>query len=261
MNKYISPIAIDLGAKNTGVVFTHYKEGEEPQSHKGTTFVLDVNNFTVSQKDRLVNRHRMRGEQRRKLAKRLFFLILEKEYGLKQEQTKIWELIRGLLNRRGFTYLQEESESDEKITIPLEFAKYIFPEEFKDCKIDVLDFIREQADEDENKALSLWKNLRDKDCKDDTKNFLIDYTDYSRRDSENYVKQIKETTKGLIKEIEQGNKPRKKYLEEIWADIQGNAELERLLTKSTKPISLKQFYHLIGHISNRVVAKFDFMLV
>ena len=250
MNKYVSPIAIDLGAKNTGVVFTHYKEGEEPLSHKGTTFVLDVNNFTVSQKDRLVNRHRMRGEQRRKLAKRLFFLILEKEYGLKQEQSKIWEFIRGLLNRRGFTYLQEESEGDEIITVPLEFAKYFFPEEFKDCKKDVLDFIREQADEDESKALVFWKHLRDKDCKEKIKQFVEEYTDYSRRDSESYLKQIKETANGLITEIEKGNKPRKKYLEEIWTDIQDNAEIERLLTKSTKPISLTQFYHLIGHISN-----------
>ncbi len=250
MNKYISPIAIDLGAKNTGVVFTHYIEGAEPLSHKGVTFVLDVNNFTVSQKERLVNRHRMRGEQRRKLAKRLFFLILEKEYGLKQEQIKIWEFIRGLLNRRGFTYLQEESEGEESVTVPLDFAKYIFPDEFKDCKEDILDFIREQADEDENKALTLWKNLRDKDCKEELKKFIEEYTDYSRRDSESYLKQIKETAKGLIKEIEQGNKPRKKYLEEIWADIQINAELEKLLSKSTKPISLKEFYHLIGHISN-----------
>ncbi len=250
MNKYISPIAVDLGAKNTGVVFSHYKEGEEPISHRGVTFVLDANNFTFSPKDRLVNRHRMRGEQRRKLAKRLFFLILDKEYGLKQEQSKIWEFIRGLLNRRGFTYLQEESESDEKITVPLDFAKYFFPKEFENCKKDVLDFIREQADEEEAKALTVWKTLRDTDKKEELQKFLAEYSDYTRRDSESYLKQIKETAKGLIKEIEQGNKPRKKYLEEIWIDIQKKSELTKLLAKSKKPISVKEFYHLIGHISN-----------
>lgn len=69
---YISPIAIDMGAKSTGVYFTHYPQGEEPLSTQGKTFSIDTTNFTLSLKDRLSNRHRMRAQKRRKLAKTLF---------------------------------------------------------------------------------------------------------------------------------------------------------------------------------------------
>lgn len=40
MNKCNSPIAIDLGAKNKWVVFTHCIEGTEPIYHKDFTLVF-----------------------------------------------------------------------------------------------------------------------------------------------------------------------------------------------------------------------------
>ncbi|MBE7410992.1 MAG: type II-B CRISPR-associated RNA-guided endonuclease Cas9/Csx12 [Leptospiraceae bacterium] len=279
MKNYISPISLDLGALNTGAVFTHFIEGEEPDSHNGVTFVLAPNDFQVSQSNRLVNRHRMRGEQRRKLAKRLFFLILEEEYGLTQKENKLWEFIRGLLNRRGFTYIQEEGENDtvETIEIPIEFAKFIFPEQFKKIKSNqndtIVQYIHDKANGEEKDAISFWKTLRDEKVESRLKEFQEDFSEsYTTNECKKFLSRIREISDRLIKEFELGNKHRKKYFEEIYLDLKEfqldeddpdfspkKKPIEELLSSAKKKISLEEFYKLIGHISNlqlRVLRKY-----
>jgi len=258
--QYISPISLDLGAQNTGTLFSHYKQGEEPISHKGATFILDSNNFTFSQKKRTTNRHRMRSQQRRKLAKRLFFLILDKEYGLKEEDTPVWKFIRGLLNRRGFTYLQEEI-TEETTQVPLEYAQFLFPEEFENCKIEVLEFLRQLANEDQQKALQTWKKIYEfKNYAKKEKEFQKENQDYDSKTLKNFSKTLKNITGALIKAVvEQGNKHRKVYLEEICFDIKNSQDLKDLLTKAKNPITTKEFFHILGHISNlqlRILRKY-----
>ncbi|MFN3603238.1 MAG: type II-B CRISPR-associated RNA-guided endonuclease Cas9/Csx12 [Leptonema sp. (in: bacteria)] len=249
--KFISPLSIDLGAKETGVLLAHYKEDKEPISLKGVVVSLDPNQFTISLKDRLANRHRMRSEKRRKLAKRLFFLILESEYGLKEENTPIWKFIRGLLNRRGFTFLQEETNELSKEEIPLEFMQSFFPEDFKNCKSDVLDYIRKKANDDLESAKEFWKKLEQFNYNKKEKEFLKEYENvYTNDDFKNFTNTIQAFTKALIKEIEEGSKHRKVYLKEIKEDILNSKDLKNLLKTAKKKITPEEFFSLIGHISN-----------
>ncbi len=70
--KIISPIAIDMGAKNTGVYLNHFTQGEDPTTSgniAGKTIVIDSSNITWSQAGRTQNRHQIRSKERRKLAK------------------------------------------------------------------------------------------------------------------------------------------------------------------------------------------------
>ncbi|WP_424946767.1 hypothetical protein [Candidatus Spongiihabitans sp.] len=72
--KIISPIAIDMGAKNTGVYLNHFVQGEDPTTSGnslGKTIVIDSQKITWSQVGRTQKRHQIRGNKRRKLAKRL----------------------------------------------------------------------------------------------------------------------------------------------------------------------------------------------
>jgi hypothetical protein len=107
-NKIISPIAIDMGAKNTGVYLNHFEQGEDPTTsgnRQGKTIVIDGASITWSQAGRTQKRHQIRTNKRRKLSKRLLKLVLN-EYGIKPD-LKQQEYLNGLLNRRGYTYLVE----------------------------------------------------------------------------------------------------------------------------------------------------------
>ncbi len=113
----ISPIAIDLGAKTTGLFTTSYTAGEALDSTQiqfnGKTVEVGKN-ITFAQGPRTVKRHQRRGFARRKLAKRLFQVIMKSDFNIdllalpKKER----EAVFGLFNRRGFTYFQEEIDEE-----------------------------------------------------------------------------------------------------------------------------------------------------
>ncbi|MGD8690616.1 MAG: hypothetical protein PVI37_11830, partial [Gammaproteobacteria bacterium] len=120
-NRTISPIAIDLGAKYTGVLLPHYEAGEDVTETKiFGLVVVNSDKMTWSQQPRRQKRHQMRGYKRRKMAKRLLWLILAHEYGMeRQEQPcEVAAFINGLLNRRGFTYLAEELD-ESALRVPV----------------------------------------------------------------------------------------------------------------------------------------------
>ncbi|KAF3978400.1 MAG: hypothetical protein HFP77_02075, partial [Methylococcales symbiont of Iophon sp. n. MRB-2018] len=111
MNKIISPIAIDMGAKNTGVYLNHFEQGEDPTTSgnkQGKTIVIDSASITWSQADRTGKRHQIRTSKRRKLSKRLLKLILD-EYDIKPNQVQN-EYLSGLLNRRGYNRIEITEE-------------------------------------------------------------------------------------------------------------------------------------------------------
>lgn len=86
-SKIISPIAIDLGAKYTGVVLPQYEAGEDvTETSPSGLLVVNTDRMTWSQQPRRQKRHQMRGYKRRKLAKKPLWLILEKEYGVSRDK-------------------------------------------------------------------------------------------------------------------------------------------------------------------------------
>ena len=140
MNKrIISPISIDLGAKNTGVYFAHYTAGSSLDLFKkqgkkaGKVYQLDSNNYTYLMAERTAKRHQRRGFDRRQMAKRLFKLIWGKHFGLKWDNDNdnyVQQTISFLMNRRGFTFLTEEYDTEILSRFPKEAYEKL-PDELK----------------------------------------------------------------------------------------------------------------------------------
>ncbi len=109
----ISPIAIDLGAKNTGVYFAHYEAGKTlgEIEKAGRVYQLEKDAYTLLMQERTSKRHQRRGFDRRQIVKRLFKLIWVEYFKLPWNKD-IQQLISFLLNRRGFSYLTEEYDAD-----------------------------------------------------------------------------------------------------------------------------------------------------
>ena len=136
----ISPLSIDLGAKNTGVYFAHYPADYSLDSvnssdfkKSGKVYQLEKDKYTLLMAKRTAARHQRRGYDRRQMVKRLFKLIWEKHFKLPWDKDT-QQTISFLLNRRGFTFLQEEYDTEILSRFP-EAAYKKLPEELqKDIK-------------------------------------------------------------------------------------------------------------------------------
>ena len=126
MKTYISPIAIDLGAKHTGVYRAFYQAGCKPNEidRSGVVYNLERDKYTILMKDRTQKRHQRRGFDRRQMAKRLFRLIWEKELKLEWNDN-VSKVIGFLFNRRGFSYLTEEYDSELLSQFPTELFEIL----------------------------------------------------------------------------------------------------------------------------------------
>ena len=114
--KIISPIAIDMGAKNTGVYYAKYERDSSFEEIEKQGQVLVYDKYTPLLKDRTANRHARRGYQRKKLAKRLLVLILKHYFNFPAKQHA--QAIGFLLNRRGFTFLDEAYSKEHLANFP-----------------------------------------------------------------------------------------------------------------------------------------------
>ena len=132
--QFISPISVDLGAKNTGVYFAHYEAGsalDEIQNKKGKVYQLEKDKYTLLMQNRTANRHQKRGFDRRQMVKRLFKLIWTKHFKLEWNKD-IQQTISFLLNRRGFTFLTEEYDPEVLKEFPSEIINHKdFPRELR----------------------------------------------------------------------------------------------------------------------------------
>ena len=163
-NKIISPISIDLGAKNTGVYFAHYEERSSIENieKEGKVYQLEKDKYTLLMANRTAARHQRRRYDRRQMVKRLFKLIWEKHFKLQWDED-VQQTISFLLNRRGFTFLTEEY--DEKILsqFPKE-AFWLLPEEFKfvahkNGEYDFASALTEWANEGEEKVKNCFDSI------------------------------------------------------------------------------------------------------
>jgi len=135
MTKIISPIAIDMGGKYTGIYMPHYLRGTlpEPENSVMATIVAseDGDKITWSQINRTQTRHRIRSNKRRKLAKRMLMVVLQ--HALNRELTaNEWNALSGLLNRRGYNRLEVEIDLSCLENTNEEFFAAILPEFFTD---------------------------------------------------------------------------------------------------------------------------------
>ena len=114
MSEKVLAIAIDLGAKNTGVYSSFYNKGDllENLEHKqGKVYELSKDSYTLLMNDRTAKRHQRRGIDRKQLVKRLFKLIWINQLKLEWSDS-IQQSISFLLNRRGFSFLTEQYNTE-----------------------------------------------------------------------------------------------------------------------------------------------------
>lgn len=115
MSDFVSPISVDLGAKNTGVFFSHYSAHAAARAGlcavrdgaQGRVYELEKDSYTLLMVGRTAARHARRGHDRRQMAKRLFRLIWREAMGL-EWTAEVAQAVGFLMNRRGFSFLAEE---------------------------------------------------------------------------------------------------------------------------------------------------------
>ena len=116
-------IAIDMGAKHNGVLFIKSNH-DEIEDKKAVDIAINENSINFSKKSRRENRHKDRSIQRRKVAKRLLKELIDwKSFNQAQQ-----ELILGLLNNRGYTFISVENEFEALEDITAEFIDTYLPE-------------------------------------------------------------------------------------------------------------------------------------
>ncbi len=268
----ISPIAIDLGAANTGVQFLHdvkfsgNKGVVEVSENIGKTFVFDSSQIQFLQKERTAKRHSLRGLKRRKMVKRLLRCFLNHHKIEYQQFAKEIDFLNGLLNRRGYTYAQEG--------LDLEFLKQkdvskIFFALLKDTK-----FKDTKAKTAARFCLEDMAELELEDLKECRKALLVDMDEYKRLADEklgqtekkdidgkkkrkglldNLRKNLEGYVEKLIQEQEEGAKHRKTYLKNIQDDFKLLKKRKGFgLANLLQNLNLKEeeFLRFIGNISN-----------
>jgi CRISPR system subtype II-B RNA-guided endonuclease Cas9/Csx12 len=253
MGKVFSPIAIDCGAVNTGVFLSH-----EDQKVGLLIRIPDGrdDNLKLSQQSRTAKRHQQRGYKRRKLAKRLFRVILRDQYKIDffELEENVQEFISGLFNRRGYSFFSSDEDNSEK----LQEADLLFFTEY------LGDFFTDDAEVDEqlsrmsndlgeigklSASLAALKLSKDDDFfKDDPKRVKF---------YEGVIRELKDITGNILRADKEGHLPRKKYFENIKNDINSNDEILSQIYKTG--LNSEKFYHLVCNISNlqlRVLRKY-----
>jgi CRISPR system subtype II-B RNA-guided endonuclease Cas9/Csx12 len=255
-NRTISPIAIDLGAKYTGVLLPHYEAGEDVTETKiFGLVVVNSDKMTWSQQPRRQKRHQMRGYKRRKMAKRLLWLILAHEYGMeRQEQPcEVAAFINGLLNRRGFTYLAEELD-ESALRVPVAALAELPGGLFNQSEPLEEQLARILSNPD--KARKLLRDENFPHTKTDCRNAISDQFKNEKKEIVAAWEQIHNACEKVDKSENDGHRPRRDYLENIALDINESEILSQSLPEA---LSQKALGRLIGHISNlqlRVLRKY-----
>ncbi|WP_422474353.1 type II-B CRISPR-associated RNA-guided endonuclease Cas9/Csx12 [Endozoicomonas sp. ALB032] len=248
MTTIISPIAIDLGAKYTGVHTMHYHQGEDPRNsplNSGYVLLLDDDNFQLSQQGRTQVRHQGRNYDRRKLAKRLLLTILKDIYAVNPYtwSEKDREFLFGLLNRRGFNRFDDESLSKPPACSPSAF-EHIIPE--LAGYNDIEEWLQRTAEDSSaiHEAIERLGKTRDF-----SKGLPAEWRD-DKKIIESAHKYMCEFLKTRINAHEEGHLHRRDYLQNIASDIclEKDGKLKEIFSQT--PLSVDEFSKLIGHVSN-----------
>ncbi|WED21081.1 type II-B CRISPR-associated RNA-guided endonuclease Cas9/Csx12 [Vibrio sp. JC009] len=247
--KTISPIALDMGAKYTGVYLSQYQQGDTPEcAEKTGMVVMHSDAMTYSQVDRTARRHQSRTAKRRKMAKRLLWLLLDKCYQIQFHSLGRTEreAINSLLNRRGFTYLSENVDEALLAVLPAEpYALYYHADLPRTGNLlEAYQVITSVVD-----TAKAFKNSEQYslNAKEFEKVLPDDYKE-NKKQLSNGLKALRQGVDSFIKAELDGHKIRSAYLDNIRADIVNHADYQFL--RDLLPVPPEQFANLVGHISN-----------
>lgn len=245
---FISPIAIDLGAKNTGIFTSTYRPGEllSNEDIPKLGYLLQMGDIQLSQASRRVKRHQLRGNRRKKLVRRLLFLILKAEFGITEISRTASEFIQGLLKRRGFSYISENINEDVLKTADLEFFSK-FTEGEINQKISLLNQLLDFSQDLKWVHSILEKELFEKNKKE-LKLFLKSKNIELTPELQEQIESTKTYLQTVIQSKQDGHKHRRDYLKNISKDIE--AKWKSFPEFKSSNLTPKEFANLLGHLSN-----------
>ena len=225
---HLSPIAIDLGAKFTGVSISHLESPEELPTRSNTlnqVLQFDKDNFTLSQESRRQTRHRIRNKKRNKFVKKVAEQILT--YLLKRSITSTERVaICHYLNNRGYTYLDDKLE------------EYV--------SNDVINVLSTWYSSSPENHIAEW--LLDKMKSDE---FLKDFQKKTEllskeKEQKKTAAKIEKFISGYIKNYKEGHRHRKEYFKNIHHDISNDSRLDSIV----ESIEKEKLTRLLSHLSN-----------
>jgi len=142
-----------MGAKNNGI-FIVKSNGKAIESKKASCIVVDNINF--SKVSRTQNRHKDRNYKRRDMAKKLLAELVDMQSFDEEQQ----ELVRGLLNNRGYTFLSTATEFEGVTVETVEFlVKYIEPLSKQKTKDEFEAFLTDEFDDEHTLLEFLETNI------------------------------------------------------------------------------------------------------
>lgn len=253
-----SIISLDLGGKNTGFFSCTTHDFNNLKNFQSGTIIYDES-FILSQVNRRGKRHTKRNNLRRKLAKRLFLLILKEHYKLKIKYLP--DEILALFNKRGYTYASFELSNEEKESLSSNILKEFLNENLENFNIsndiEIEDFLNQIASNENafkqysKDFLNLYESSTFKpknkiELKDEIKNSYEDKED--QKELFDGLKTVKKTLEEFDKQQNQGNLPRAKYFLEIKEEIKTNSNIQNFLKNSN--LEEEKINNLIGNISN-----------
>lgn len=263
MNKprHISPIAMDLGARYTGVFQTTYLEGELPiDNNKAYTICLPEDNdkMTWSQVNRTQTRHRVRSNKRSKHAKRLLKLVVEQL--LKQEEirldgnqkTALLNALNGLLNRRGYNRIEAEKDLSILESVESQYVAEFFEEEIFDANRPIsIQWDALSQNIDAIRALRDLPQLQGK--KSDIKKRVTQLLKGNEAVTKEILNEVysaitlmNEAAADIITQVDYGHKHRREYLQNIKGEIGKDSRLGPLVNA----LGEEAVWCLAGNISN-----------
>ncbi|BFU78813.1 hypothetical protein ALC152_20280 [Arcobacter sp. 15-2] len=240
-------VSIDMGAKNNGV-FLVKSDGTTIQNKKATNIIVDNINF--SKKSRRENRHKDRNYKRRKLAKRLLEEFIDFAKYTQNQQ----ELILGLLNNRGYTFISTSTEFEKLNDETVKFINKYFEE--LNGLISKEDFENKVSEFENLDELKEFIHSTNEKIGIETKKKKAEFYKEFQNSFSSFIKKdlivVRDLFSNILKELDTGSKPRAKYLDEIKEEIEKDFNF-------IKEYSKEEFFYLIGNISNfqlRVLRKY-----
>lgn len=243
--KWLYPIALDLGAKNTGVFNLSYAAGTKLESFINANqvtkkgFVAQVpetkqGGYQFLQTNRTATRHAIRCRKRKKQAKKLFLFLLERVYSFQTQGHT--EAINHFLNRRGYNY--HESQIDFETLEQFEQEDWIALQTFlidqnASPVLEQLDFSEVAESLLQLQAFELEELQQHLECiKKPKKNSPVALL----------LKVTKELKQEKIKEQTSGAKHRRDYFDAVRHDIEEMA--------NSKDKQFKKLYNALKHAKN-----------
>ena len=254
MTRVISAIAIDLGARYTGLYSTQYMEGEVPCSAnaQAATLVLpeEGGKMTWSQQGRTATRHRLRSNKRRKFAKRLLKLCIQATLDSSaidltdDTWARTWEGLSGLLNRRGFNRVQVEVDLSELAGVEPDWFARTFPDYFV-TSVDLASQWELLAQNPERlRELQADKTFGQSTT--ELKKLMVDMDAVEKSAHASIMTLLKSAVSSILDDLDYGHKHRLDYLQDIQAQISRDSRFHCLEAAITKD----ELWRLVGNVSN-----------